>query len=45
MTTIKLNPKSDMDSTSAPRFLEYARAFAMRVSQNSIFLSKPAEIT
>lgn len=45
MATKKFNPKSDMESTSAPRFLKYSIAFAIRVSQNSIFLSKPAEIT
>lgn len=45
MATKKFDPKSDMESTSAPRFLKYSIAFAIRMSQNSIFLSKPAEIT
>lgn len=45
MATIKLNPERDMDSTSAAIFLWYATDFASRVSQNIIFLSKPAEIT
>lgn len=45
MATKKFDPKSDMESTSAPSFLKYSIAFAIRMSQNSIFLSKPAEIT
>lgn len=43
--TIKLNPETDIDSTSDPILTDHKTSFTIRVSQDNILLSKPALIT